>query len=336
MLDEGYDPANRFEGMRMAQDQVRFDGRAIVVTGAGRGIGRAHARLLASRGAKVVVADNGAAMDGDDPSTAPALAVVAEIEAAGGEAVACTADIATEAGSNAAIEASLVAFGRIDGVLHNASTVPDNAPAESMSSRDFDLVMRVNTYAAAWMTRASWPHMAAQNYGRILFMSSAGIFGSEGNAPYAAAKAAVIGLMRCYALEGEGKGIRVNVVAPGAATRMTERLPSSPFADWFLATMRPERVSPGVAFLMSEACTIQGEIFHIGGGRISRLRLAESVGVLASEESIEEAADLLGCALAETEFFYPSQLTERALRVAKQLGYGGGMGAGAFTVTPSR
>lgn len=157
----------------MTENGVRFDGRAILVTGAARGIGRAHAMLLAARGAKVVVADNGAAMDGEAPSAAPAQSVVAEIKAAGGEAVACTADIATEAGSTQAVEASLRAFGRIDGILHNASTSPDIAPADKVSSHDLDLVMRVNPFAGFWMTRAAWPHMVRQNHGRIVYMTSA-------------------------------------------------------------------------------------------------------------------------------------------------------------------
>jgi NAD(P)-dependent dehydrogenase (short-subunit alcohol dehydrogenase family) len=319
----------------MAQGEVRFDGRAILVTGAGRGLGRAHALLLASRGARVVVGDNGAAMDGEDPSSAPAQAVAAEIHAAGGEAVACAADISTEAGAEAAVQASLDAFGRIDGILHNASSVPDNAGIERTSTRDLDLVMRVNAYAAHWMTRAAWPHMLRQGYGRILYMTSAGIYGSEGNAPYAAAKAAVIGVMRCVALEGAPHNILVNVVAPAALTRMTERLPASDYAAWFSDTMQPQKVSPGVAWLMSEGCPVHGEMFHMGGGRISRLRLAESRGVLVPGQTIEDARDALPQVLAEGDFFYPAKLTERALIVAEQLGYGGGMGAGDFSVTPA-
>jgi NAD(P)-dependent dehydrogenase (short-subunit alcohol dehydrogenase family) len=318
----------------MAGGDVRFDGRAILITGAGRGLGRAHALLLASRGAKVVVGDNGAAMDGDDPSSAPAQSVAAEIQAAGGEAVACTADISTEAGSAAAVQAGVDAFGRIDGILHNASSVPDNAGIATMSSRDLDLVMRVNAYAAHWMTRAAWPHMVKQGYGRILYMTSAGIYGSEGNAPYSAAKAAVIGVMRCVALEGVEHGIRVNVVAPAAYTRMTERLPASDYADWFAGIMQPEKVSLGVAYLMSEACPVNGEMFHMGGGRIARLRLAESEGVVLSGQTIEDVAAAFPQVMAKDAYFYPAKLTERALIVAEELGYRGGMGAGTFTVNP--
>jgi NAD(P)-dependent dehydrogenase (short-subunit alcohol dehydrogenase family) len=226
------------------------------------------------------------------------------------------------------------AFGRIDGLLHNASTVPDNAPAERMSSGDLDLVMRVNVYAGLWMARAAWPQMQRQGYGRVVLMSSAGIYGSTGNAPYAAAKAAVIGAMRCLALEGAASGILVNVVAPAALTRMTERLPASDYADWFARTMGPEKVSGAVAFLLSEACQVSGEMFHVGGGRLARLRLAESEGVLLADDSIEAAQAAVPAALAETEFFHPRDLIERAAKVAERLGYGGGMGAGAFTVKP--
>lgn len=320
--------------MVMTDPQVRFDGRAILVTGAGRGLGRMHALLLAARGASVVVGDNGAAMDGGDPSTAPAHAVADEIRAAGGRAVACTADIATEAGSNQAVEACLKAFGRIDGVLHNASTVPDNAPVETMSSRDLELVMRVNCFAGLWMARAAWPHMTGQGYGRIVLMSSAGVYGSAGNAPYAAAKAAVIGAMRCLALEGAGPGILVNVVAPAALTRMTERLPASAYADWFSQTMAPGKVSMGVAYLMSEDSQISGEIFHIGGGRIARLRIAETEGALLSGDAIEDVRAQMPAVLTDEAVFYPANLEERSLKVAQLLGYTGEMPAGAFTVTP--
>lgn len=318
----------------MTDPQVRFDGRAILVTGAGRGLGRAHALLLASRGAQVLVADNGAAMDGDDASAGPAHAVVDEIRAAGGSAAACTADIAVEAGANQAVEACLSAFGRIDGILHNASTVPDNAPVERMSSHDLELVMRVNPFAGLWMARASWPHMARQSYGRIVLMTSAGVYGSEGNAPYAAAKAAVIGVMRCLALEGARAGILVNAVAPAALTRMTERLPASAYADWFSQTMQVDKVSPAVAFLLSEDLSASGEMFHVGGGRIARMRLAEGDGVIVSGGTIEAVRAALPAVLEDDGVFYPKDLNARALTVARRLGFQGAMPTGAFTVTP--
>lgn len=319
----------------MAQDEVRFDGRAILVTGAGRGMGLAHARLLASRGARVVIADNGAAMDGADPNTAPAASAVADIRAAGGEAVACTADIATEAGSNEAVETSLDAFGRIDGILHNASTAPDLASADAISSYDLDLVMRVNPFAGLWMTRAAWPHMAKQNYGRIVYLTSgAGIYGAAGNGPYAAAKAAYIGMVRSLVPDGIGKGIMINLIAPIAYTRMTDRLPPSDYADWFAQSMQPDKVAVGAAFLMSEDCTITGELFCMGGGHISRLQMAESEGVTGMGGSVEEVRAAMPAVMADSNFFRPRDLDESMMRISEKLGYRGEIGGDAFAARP--
>lgn len=319
----------------MTDGPVEFQGRVLLVTGAGRGLGRDCARLLAARGAKVVCADNGSAMDGAGGSAGPAASVVEEITAAGGEAVACVADLATEDGAAEAVDAAVTAFGRIDGLLHGASTVPDNAPVARMSSADLERVMRINPFAGLWLARAAWPRLAAQGYGRILYMTSAGIYGSAGNAPYAAAKAAIIGMTRCLALEGAEQGVRVNAMAPAALTRMTERLPSSAYADWFRRTMRPERVAPTAAWLMSEACDVNGEVFHVGGGRIARMTLAESAGMSLAGETPEDVRDAAPAVLADEGWFHPATLTERALRVAAQLGYDGGMQADAFTVRPA-
>jgi NAD(P)-dependent dehydrogenase (short-subunit alcohol dehydrogenase family) len=311
----------------MAQGEVRFDGRAILVTGAGRGTGRTHALLLALRGAKVVVADNGSTMDGDEPTTGPAESVVAEIKASGGEAVACTADLATEAGSNQAVETTLKAFGRIDGILHNASTVPNLVTVENLSSHDLDLVMRINTFAAMWMSRAAWPHMVKQKYGRILYTASGAIFGADGNGPYAAAKCANIGMMRCLAPEGAKHGILINLVSPSARTRMTDFHPG-PYTDWFFKTMLPEKVSVGVAYLMSDACNMTGEVFAIGGGRVARITFAENEGYFGQGASIEEIREAMPQVMADTKFAYPKDLTERSARVSKLCGFqGGGLAA---------
>ena len=319
----------------MVEGEIRFDGRAILLTGAGRGLGRAQAMVLALRGAKVVVADNGTAMDGEDPDRGPAETVVAEIKAAGGEAVACIADIATEVGSNQAVEASLKAFDRIDGIVHNASTSPDLKTADRLSSRDLDLVMRVNPMAGLWMARAAWPHMVKQQYGRIVYMPSGGIYGALGNTDYAAAKSAYIGMMRCLALEGIKDGILVNAVAPSARTRMTERFHPSAYADWFFKTMPPEKVAVGVAYLLSEACKIHGEMFSMGGGRIARLTIAESEGVIGFGFSIEEVRDAMPRVMADTRFFYPKDLSERSIKVADLFGFRGGLEANnAYAVRP--
>lgn len=308
----------------MARDEVRFDGRAVLVTGAGRGLGRAYALLMASRGAKVVVADNGSAMDGADRSAGPAESVVAEIVAAGGEAVACTADIATEAGADGAVAACVAAFGRIDGLLHNASTLPNLVSADQLSSDDLERVMKINPFASIWLTRAAWPHMVGQNYGRILFTASSGFYGNLGNALYASAKSACFGLMRCFAVEGAKHNIIVNAVAPSVRSRMTERFPKSPFTDWFLETMTPERAAVAGAYLLSDQCDHHGQMFTTGGGRVARITLAETEGYMGEGASIEEVRDAMPGILDDSRYYYPRDFSERAAKMAELYGIANG------------
>jgi NAD(P)-dependent dehydrogenase (short-subunit alcohol dehydrogenase family) len=307
----------------------------MLITGAGRGLGRAQALLLASRGARVVVADNGTAMDGEEASRGPAESVVTEIQAAGGEAIACTADLAGESGAEEAVQACLRSFDRIDGIIHYASTCPDLGTADQLSTRDFELVMRINAFAGLWMARAAWPHMMRQGYGRIVYMTSGGAYGGMGSGTYAAAKASIIGLMRCLAIEGAGQGIMVNAVAPSAHTRMTDRFQASAYADWFFETMAPEKVASAVAWLASEACDIHGEVFAIGGGRIARITLAETEGVIGSGASIEEAGELMPRVMADQSFFYPKDLAERSGKVAALFGFDGSLSSSSgFAVRP--
>jgi NAD(P)-dependent dehydrogenase (short-subunit alcohol dehydrogenase family) len=271
----------------------------------------------------VLVADNGSAMDGAGPDAGPAQAVAQEIRAAGGEAAACTGDLSTEAGAAEAVAATVGAFGRIDGLLHNASSVPDLRPVNELSSHDLEVVLRINAFGGLWLARAAWPHMAAQGYGRILYTTSVGVYGQAGTAPYSAAKGAILGVMRTLAQEGPAHGVLVNAIAPSARTRMTENFLASAYADWLFETMPPEKIAVAAAFLMSEACTLNGEVVALGGGRIARIAFAESDGVITSGESIEEVRDAMPKVLADERWFRPRDLAERSARVAAMLGFKG-------------
>lgn len=307
----------------MDSTEIRFDGQAVLVTGAGRGLGRAQALLLASRGAQVVVADNGTTMEGEDASAGPAETVVTEIRDAGGHAVACTADLSTRAGCDEAVAACVDAFGRIDGIAHYASSCPDLKSPENLAERDMELVLAINPLAAMRLVRAVWPHMVSQGHGRIVLVPSGAVYGALGNTPYAAAKAAHIGIVRCLALEGEEHGIRANGVMPAARSRMTEGFLPPGYAEWFFENMPPEKVAVGAGFLLSGACDLNGEIFAMGGGRIARVTLSETDGVIGAGDSIEAARDAMPKVMAQASWHYPNDLSERSAIAGKLFDYSG-------------
>lgn len=248
---------------------VDFKDRVAIVTGAGGGLGKQHALLLAQLGAAVVVNDLGGAVDGTGGGSAAADAVVAEIESAGGAAVAEYSSVATPDGGAAIAQKALDEYGRLDVVINNAGILRDRSFAK-MSAEEVDVVLDVHLRGAFYVTMAAFPHMKEQAYGRVIVTSSgSGLFGNFGQANYGAAKAGLIGLMNVLAIEGVKYGIQVNSVAPIAATRMTEGLLGGIAAapDAFEAA----QVSPAVAYLASESCPLTGEIWSVGGGTVSRV-----------------------------------------------------------------
>lgn len=266
-----------------APQPLRFDGRVAVVTGAGRGLGRAYALMLAQRGAAVVVNDTGADLTGDGVHDDPAERVAAEIRDAGGVAVACTASVATRDGGEAIIGAALEHYGRVDVVIHNAGNVR-RAPLREMSPEDFDAVLDVHMRGAFHVVRAAFGAMCDAGYGRIVLTSSiGGIYGNADVANYAAAKAGVIGLSNVAALEGAAHGVRCNVVVPAAVTRMAEGIDTSAYPP-----MEPELVAPVVGWLAHESCSVNGEVLIALAGRVARAAVVESAGVYQPDWTIED------------------------------------------------
>jgi len=250
---------------------IRFDGRVAIVTGAGAGLGRAHALGLAARRARVVVNDLGTSGAGEGRSSEAAEAVVAEIEAAGGEAMADGADVADAAGVADMVARARERWGRIDILVNNAGILRDRSFAK-MDLADFRKVIEVHLMGGVTCTHACWPVFREQQYGRVVFTSSAsGLYGNFGQSNYGAAKAAMLGLMNVLHLEGAGRGIRVNMLAPTAATRMTEALIPAEAAR----LLGPETITPGLLYLCSEDAPAR-TILGAGAGCYAVSRMAEA------------------------------------------------------------
>jgi NAD(P)-dependent dehydrogenase (short-subunit alcohol dehydrogenase family) len=268
--------------------ELRFDNRVAVVTGAGRGLGRAYALLLAARGARVVVNDPGATLQGDGGDSGPAQDVVREIAASGGEAVACTESVATREGGQAIIETALDRYGRIDILIHNAGNVRRGS-LEELTYEDFDAVLDVHLRGAFHVVRPAFPIMCKARYGRIVLTSSiGGLYGNHGVVNYSVSKAGLIGLSNVAALEGAPEGVKCNVIVPAAVTRMAEGIDTSAYP-----AMDPELVAPVVGWLAHESCSITGEMLVSIAGRVARAFVAETPGVYRPSWSIEQVAEQL-------------------------------------------
>ena len=265
--------------------ELRFDGRVAVITGAGRGLGRAYAELLCSKGCKVVVNDIGGKLNGEGVDAGPAQEVVDAIKAAGGEAIVNTDSVATPEGGQAIIQAALDAWGRIDILIHNAGNVR-YASLKEITYDDFEAVLGVHLRGAFHVVRPAFPKMCEAGYGRIVLTSSiGGLYGNKRVTNYGVSKAGIIGLNNVVALEGEDEGVKCNVIVPGAVTRMAEGLDISQYPP-----MGPELVAPVVGWLAHESCSITGEMLVSIAGRIAQAYVGETRGYRPSW-TIEEVGE---------------------------------------------
>ncbi|MEQ9316650.1 MAG: SDR family NAD(P)-dependent oxidoreductase [Henriciella sp.] len=289
---------------------IRFDDRVAIVTGAGGGLGRCHALELARRGAKVVVNDLGASMDGSGGSSAAANDVVKEIEAMGGEAIANGSSVTDNAGVNKMIDDAMNKWGRIDIIIANAGILRDKSFSK-MTLQDIELVIDVHLLGSFKPVKAAWDIMKEQNYGRIVVTtSSTGLYGNFGQANYGAAKLGLVGMMNTLKIEGAKNNIKINAVCPVAATRMTEGI----MPEQALAQLKPEDVTPGVMNLVKEEAPT-GMVLSAGAGVFSMAEIVETKGVFVGQ------GDALTAEAVEAKW---DQITDRSVQTHFEMGSGHG------------
>jgi NAD(P)-dependent dehydrogenase (short-subunit alcohol dehydrogenase family) len=300
---------------------LNFEGRTAIVTGAGRGMGRTHALLLAERGANVVVNDLGGGMDGSGSDVGPAQEVVEEIVAAGGKAVANGASVAETEGARSIVADAVESFGGLDIVVNNAGILTSHKFPETDES-DFDRNILVHLKGSYNVTRAAWPELVKSDAGRVVFTTSCALFGSPELVAYGAAKGGLVGLAKNLASVGRADDVKVNLVAPYARTRMADpdldvnadarsdvnEAPAEDEDDVF-ARLFPDMVSPVVAFFAHESCPVSGEIYSAGGGRVARIYLAETEGISEAKLTPETLADRWEEIQDESGYYVPPDIT---------------------------
>jgi NAD(P)-dependent dehydrogenase (short-subunit alcohol dehydrogenase family) len=294
----------------MSADTLGYDGKVVIITGAGGGLGRQHALLMASRGALVVINDLGGAVDGSGSDKGAAERVVDEIKSLGGEAVADTNSVATPEGGKAIVQTAIDAFGRVDVLINNAGILRDKSFHNlSFSNGEPDLlnpVLDVHLKGAFYVTQPAWVRMREQGYGRIVSTSSAaGIFGNFGQTNYGAAKMGLVGFTRVLAVEGAKYNIKANAIAPLALTRMTENIMGG-LGD----KLDPGLVSPIVAYLAHEDCPVSGEVFSVGGGRVAQVFIGETKGYFKADLAMEDVRDNWSTITDQSGYSVPHNLGE--------------------------
>jgi NAD(P)-dependent dehydrogenase (short-subunit alcohol dehydrogenase family) len=298
---------------------IGFDGKVAIVTGAGGGLGRQHALLLASRGARVVVNDLGGSVSGEGADKGPAEKVAQEIRDAGGEAVSDGNSVSTPEGGEAIVQTALDAFGQIDIVVNNAGILRDKT-FHNLTPDLLEPVLDVHLKGAFYVTKPAWVKMREQGYGRIINTTSqSGVLGNFGQANYGAAKMGLVGLTRVLAGEGAKYNIKVNAIAPLARTRMTEELMGDA-----VAKLDPEYVSPIVAWLAHEDCPVTGEVYTVGGGRVARFFVGMTNGYYNPNLTLEDVRDHFDQIRDETGYTVPTNPTDEFALVFKMMQEGGG------------
>jgi NAD(P)-dependent dehydrogenase (short-subunit alcohol dehydrogenase family) len=294
--------------------ELGFDGRVAIVTGAGGGLGRQHALLLASRGARVVVNDLGGTVSGEGADEGPAEKVAHEIRDLGGEAVADGHSVSSPEGGAAIVDSAIEAFGRIDIVVNNAGILRDKT-FHNMTAELLDPVVDVHLKGAFHVTRPAWALMREQGYGRVVNTSSnSGILGNFGQSNYGAAKMGLWGLTRVLAAEGARYNIKVNAIAPLARTRMTEEVLGE-----LVARLDPEFISPVVGWLAHEDVPVTGEVFTVGGGRVGRFFVGMTHGYYSPHLTMEDVRDHFGEVWDEAGYTVPSGPSEEFSLVFKMM-----------------
>jgi NAD(P)-dependent dehydrogenase (short-subunit alcohol dehydrogenase family) len=307
----------------MSDGELRFDGRVVLITGAGRGMGQAHAEMLSARGATVVVCDRGTAFDGTGSDESVAQDAARALLAAGGKVSCWAADLATEDGARGAVRHALGEHGRLDAIIHNAG-FSRSVPFAQSRIEDLDDLYAINTRAAALMVSEAWPAMTEQQFGRVVFVGSTAMYGMSDAVYYAAIKASYLGLTRSLAEAGRDHGIKVNLIGPSAVSRLADTIDESEFKTWFFETMRPELVSALVAWLAHEEATVNGETFAVAGGRVAPILMGETDGFIDRQLTPERIGQAMVAIDGRSSFTPFPDYVSSAARLMDLLGFSPG------------